>query len=97
MATGVQLLNRVRRIAEHSGIPDRPLEIQTRTTIHGLGSRLFLSPKNIAYHNEHHLYPGVPLYRLPELHRELMSSPVARENLQVTHSYLGLYRELVTS
>jgi fatty acid desaturase len=95
IATGLQLLNRLRRVAEHSGIQGRPLELQTRTTLHGFWARLLLSPKNIAYHNEHHLYPGVPLYRLPELHRELMSHDLARESLHVTRSYLGVYRELV--
>lgn len=95
IATGVQLLNRMRRIAEHSGIPGRSPEFQTRTTLHGFWSRLWLSPKNIAYHNEHHLYPRVPLYRLPELHRELMVNSLAVSSLHVTRSYIGVYRELV--
>jgi fatty acid desaturase len=95
VVTSVQLLNRVRRIAEHSGLAHRPLAFQTRTIIHGFWSRLWLSPKNIAFHNEHHFYPGVPLYRLPELHTELMKSEIARTNLHVTHSYAGLYHELV--
>ena len=28
-------------------------------------------PHHVNYHVEHHLFPAVPHYRLPELHREL--------------------------
>jgi fatty acid desaturase len=95
IATGTQLLNRMRRVAEHSGIEHRPLAFQTRTTLHGFGGRLLLSPKNIAFHNEHHLYPGIPYYRLPDLHKELMSHALAQRELHVTRSYVGVFRELV--
>ena len=95
LATGLQLLNGMRRIAEHSAISNHSALWQTRTTIHGFWSRLFLSPKNIAYHNEHHLFPNVPWYRLPELHRKLMQHSLARATLQVTRSYAGVYLELI--
>ncbi|HAR21223.1 MAG TPA: hypothetical protein DCR47_01540, partial [Cryomorphaceae bacterium] len=55
-----QLINRWRRIAEHSGIEHQPLEMQTRTTKHNFISRLLLSPKNISYHCEHHMFPSIP-------------------------------------
>jgi fatty acid desaturase len=91
--TWVQVLNRLRRISEHSAIYDRPLALQTRTTLHSPPERLFLSPRNVSFHNEHHLFPNVPYYRLPSLHRELMRHPLAQERLLVTRSYWGVLRD----
>lgn len=33
----------------------------------------FVAPHQANYHIEHHLYVGVPFFRLPELHRRLRS------------------------
>ena len=30
-------------------------------------------PHKVNYHIEHHLYPSVPFYNLPECHREMKS------------------------
>ncbi len=35
--------------------------------------RFFLFPHHVNYHLEHHLYPAVPHYKLPRLHRLLMA------------------------
>ena len=52
--------------------------------------RIFLAPKNVNYHIEHHFFPSVPFYRLPELHAILMSKPGYREGAHVTHTYWGV-------
>jgi fatty acid desaturase len=44
---------------------------------------IFILPRNVGYHIEHHWYPSVPFYRLPELHQHLM----AREGFQ-THAVI---------
>ncbi len=77
MVTILQALLRLRAIAEH-GAPagyDSALRA-ARTNLPGAGLRgtlvrTFFFPHHVNYHIEHHLYPGVPHYRLPDLHRLL--------------------------
>ena len=63
---------RVRVIAEH-GMTERGGNMlrNTRTVRARWFERLFFAPHNLGYHLEHHLYPGVPCYRLSKLHRRL--------------------------
>lgn len=66
----------MRLIAEHSAVHSHDLEFQgTRTTLATPLERLLILPRNIGYHIEHHWYPSVPFYRLPELHAALMATP----------------------
>jgi fatty acid desaturase len=66
----------VRLIAEHSAVhSDDPEFGGTRTTLATPLERLLILPRNIGYHIEHHWYPSVPFYRLPELHDALMAKP----------------------
>ena len=63
------VIEHVRVICEHSGIRNGvPPYHMTRTTLPRLWERLLVLPRNIGYHQEHHWYPGVPLYNLPQLH-----------------------------
>jgi fatty acid desaturase len=94
-ATWTQVANRLRRIAEHSSIEGYDHHLQTRTTRHHFLARCLLAPKNIALHNEHHLYPGVPCYHLPKLHDELMSVGTIRDSLYVSRSYKEVYRDCI--
>jgi fatty acid desaturase len=53
-----------------------------------LSSRLFsLHNVNLNYHTEHHLYPGIPWYNLPELHRLLLPE-YRRAGTSIYRSYL---------
>jgi fatty acid desaturase len=66
----------MRLIAEHSAVRSHDLEFQgTRTTLATPLERLLMLPRNVGYHLEHHWYPSVPCYRLPELHAALMATP----------------------
>jgi fatty acid desaturase len=64
------LLSNVRGWAEHTlTVPGHPLT-ETRTVT---SSRLFSFLNiNLNYHLEHHLFPGVPWYNLPKVHRILL-------------------------
>ena len=64
------LLSNVRGWAEHTlTVPGHPLT-ETRTVV---SSRLFSFLNiNLNYHLEHHLFPGVPWYNLPKVHRILI-------------------------
>ena len=97
MFTWLILILRVRSIAEHSAIPGHyKAYTQTRTTYVTLLERLFVASKNVNYHIEHHLYPSVPFYRLPELHDLLRSKP-GFHAAHLTRTYWGVLREAVGS
>jgi fatty acid desaturase len=44
------------------------------------------------YHLEHHLYPGVPQWRLPKLHRFLKSQGFYDDRCHIDSTFLGNYR-----
>ena len=80
MATVLQVLLRLRAIAEH-GAPrrtDSPLLAARTHKVTALG-RLFLFPHNVHHHIEHHLFPAVPQYHLPALHALLVGRGVLED------------------
>lgn len=85
-----------RLICEHSAVESDEVEYGiTRTTIPTWLERLFILPCNVGYHIEHHWYPSVPFYRLPELHRALMAREGFREHAVVRRSVLASLRECI--
>lgn len=93
MLTWLKVALRLRTIGEHYGIEYDHTLRQTRTTYPTLLERLLIAPKNIAYHLDHHLYPSVPFYNLPELHRELKQHEQFRTQAHLTHSYASVIDE----
>lgn len=84
---------RLRGIAEHAGYePNEDQNQNTRTVVSPLSG--FLSPHFGYYHREHHLYPSVPCYNLPQLFRVLRAE---RGGAAATdfRSYRSVLRELV--
>ena len=77
MLTVLQPILRLRAICEHGAVSDlsSPLTAaRTNRTADGVVNvlgRWLLFPHHVNYHLEHHLYPAVPHYRLPALHRLL--------------------------
>jgi fatty acid desaturase len=86
------VLGNVRGWAEHTMTrPGHPLT-QTRTvTSNGLVSLLMC---NLNYHLEHHLYPGVPWYHLPQVHR-LIREDLEHAGSVVYRSYLRFIRDAI--
>ena len=77
MLTVLQPILRLRAICEHGAVSDfsSPLTAARSNRASGgivnaLG-RALLFPHHVNHHLEHHLYPAVPHYRLPHLHRLL--------------------------
>lgn len=96
MFTWLVLIMRLRSIAEHHAIDGPQSEYGlTRTTQATLLERIFVAPKNVNYHIEHHFFPSVPFYRLPELHQILMSKPGYSEGAHLTRTYWGVLEESV--
>jgi fatty acid desaturase len=86
----------IRLICEHSAVESDEEEYAiTRTTIPTWLERIFILPCNVGYHLEHHWYPSVPFYRLPELHQALMARQGFREHAVVRHSVLTSLGECV--
>lgn len=87
--TILPLLNYWRTISEHSAVSTAE---PTRTVIYGQLLKWLLTPYNINYHLEHHLYPKKNWYKLTSLKKEEI------EKLQVGTITLGfkqLWKELV--
>jgi fatty acid desaturase len=96
MLTWVMVITRIRNIAEHAvvGDSDDPLR-NTRTTLANWLERTFIAPYYVNYHLEHHLFFYVPCYRLPELHRILVTGPhVAR--MEIDPGYIAVLRKATT-
>jgi fatty acid desaturase len=106
MFTTFLLFFRLRTVAEHSGVcpPEQrytrefvdPLAT-TRTMIGGPLARLLLSPYNISYHTEHHIYPSVPGFRLKQLHALLLENKDFARRVHVTRNFPGLVAELTAT
>jgi fatty acid desaturase len=81
------LVQYVRIICEHSAVESEEAEYAiTRTTIPTGLEAFFVLPRNVGYHLEHHWYPSVPFYRLPELHQALMAREGFRKHAVVRRS-----------
>jgi fatty acid desaturase len=93
--TWVKMAMRIRSIAEHFALEDDTYA-QTRTTLPSFLERLLVAPRNINFHIEHHLYPSVPFFRLPQLHALLMKDAVFQSKAHVTSTYFGVLRECVS-
>jgi fatty acid desaturase len=82
--------------AEHHGRPNHPSILEsTRTTRAGPILRWLMW--QMPYHTEHHLFPGVPFHKLPELSRELRAGPdstIAGRN-EIAPSYFAVHAELI--
>lgn len=73
LATTFQLFLRIRNIAEHACTTtgsDDPFS-HARTTKANLLERATVAPYWVNFHSEHHLFMGVPCYRLPLAHQML--------------------------
>lgn len=72
-----QVFLRLRALFEHGAPADTHSPLQAaRTNLPGPLARWLLFPHHVHYHIEHHLYPSIPHYRLPEAHRLMRASGV---------------------
>jgi fatty acid desaturase len=83
-----------RLICEHSGrIGAQPGFELTRSTTPGALGRFFVLPHNIGYHLEHHWYPSVPWYNLPQLREALREDPEFLAHANIQHSVRASLRQ----
>jgi fatty acid desaturase len=91
MSTVLMLLLRIRGIAEHHGVRNRGDFDNTRSVLAPWYERLIIAPCNVSYHLEHHLFPSVPFYNLPRLHRLLIKDDGFRTRSERATSYLNVH------
>jgi fatty acid desaturase len=86
----------MRLICEHSAVESDEDEYRvTRTTLPTWLESVFILPRNVGYHLEHHWYPSVPFYRLHELHRLLAEREGFRAHAVVRRSVLTSLGECI--
>lgn len=92
------IIAHLRSISEHFGLNLNEMDplTQTRTTQAGLLEGFLICPKNVNYHLDHHLFPSVPFYNLPDLHRELANSQAYLNHASITQGYFGVLMECMT-
>lgn len=92
--SALQVLLRIRGIAEHAGYQPSPDQrTNARTVINPIQTYIF-APHNVAYHIEHHIYPAVPFFNLPKLHRLMvLDGQIPEQN--IFRGYGAVLRELV--
>lgn len=79
LVTVLQPILRLRAIFEHGAVEDLGSPLTAARTNRTWGTpanwlaRCVLFPHHVNYHLEHHLYPAVPHYHLPRLHRLLLA------------------------
>jgi fatty acid desaturase len=96
LATVFPLSLRVRNIAEHACTATGPGDpfSHARTTLACLTERALFAPYWVNYHAEHHLFMGVPCYRLELAHRHLIEQGYA-PRMTIAGSYAEVIRSVI--
>lgn len=101
LLTWGMFINLLRAVAEHyppgtaARPADAPLVHLTRDIVPSMFDRAFVVTRDANYHLSHHLFPSVPFFRLPELHREIARSEPFRRRAHVTRGYHRVLCEVV--
>ena len=95
MVTIQQPLLRYRAICEHGVVQDHSTPFSaSRTNFAPWWLHWWMFPHKVNYHIEHHLYPSIPFYNLPECHREMQSRGLLDEaevrSLAETHAMIAV-------
>lgn len=94
LLTVTKTITFLRNLAEHlvraDGGGESPSGSRLRTVRCGFLEGLVFAPLNFNYHGEHHLYPGIPFYNLPDAHRILRSRADYRERIELSTGYLDV-------
>jgi fatty acid desaturase len=98
LATCFQLFLRLRNIAEHActSVGSEDPFTHARTTRAGWLERATVAPYWVNYHAEHHLFMGVPCYRLAEVHAAL-GARGDHERMTIAQSYGAVLRQVTAA
>ncbi|ETR79105.1 hypothetical protein X566_12625 [Afipia sp. P52-10] len=88
----------IRNVAEHYAVEHEHVLNESRTVIAPFWELWLIAPWGLNYHLEHHLFPGIPCFRLAELHRLLMSREPYPQLAHITRGYFsGLLRDCAST
>jgi fatty acid desaturase len=88
----------IRSVAEHYAVEHENVLNESRTVLAPFWQLWLIAPWGLNYHLEHHLFPGVPCFRLGELHRLLMMRDPYPRIAHITHGYFsGLLRDCAST
>lgn len=88
----------LRNVAEHYAVEHENVLNESRTVMAPIWELWLIAPWGLNYHLEHHLFPGVPCFRLGELHRLLMMREPYPQIAHITHGYFnGLLRDCAST
>jgi fatty acid desaturase len=79
----------IRNVAEHYAVEHENVLNESRTVLAPVWELWLIAPWGLNYHLEHHLFPGVPCFRLGELHRLLMTREPYPQIAHITHGYFS--------
>ena len=98
LMTTFQFALRIRNIAEHACTATGPGDpfSHARTTRANWLERATVAPYWVNFHAEHHLFMGVPCYRLGDAHRALIEGGYA-ERMMIAPSYAAVLRTVTAS
>ncbi|MBL0923489.1 MAG: fatty acid desaturase family protein [Sphingomonadaceae bacterium] len=98
LATTFQLFLRIRNIAEHACTTTGSEDPFThaRTTYANLIERTTVAPYWVNYHSEHHLFMGVPCYRLRHAHM-MLGRRNYHQRMTIERSYAAVIRRVIAS
>lgn len=98
LATVFLAIRYVRNVAEHYAVEHEHVLNESRTVIAPFWELWLIAPWGLNYHLEHHLFPGVPCFRLAELHKILMTREPYPQIAHITHSYFtGLLHDVANN
>ncbi|MBX7149290.1 fatty acid desaturase family protein [bacterium] len=81
---------KMRFVADHYGLKgEHDYNISRNVYLKWYDFGWFFQPYNIAYHLDHHLWPSVPWYNVPQLHALLLTDPVYRDKAHISHGYFN--------
>ena len=93
MATWMQMITRLRNIAEHAVVPDNEDPMRhARTTLANPIESFLIAPYWVNYHCEHHMFMHVPCYRLGAAHKALTRKGIT-DRMEVQHGYLTVLKK----
>jgi fatty acid desaturase len=89
----INTLVNIRGMSQHTFLEHQADPVLgTRSILTNRVTAFFMCNEN--YHLEHHLYPGIPWYNLPRVHRELRADLEARK-APFIHSYFAFVCEFI--
>lgn len=92
--TALQVLLRIRGIAEHAGYSYTKNQMLSARTVVSSWQTFLCAPHSVNYHIEHHVYPSIPHYNLSRVHKLLKERRVLPLD-NIYSGYGAILRELI--